>query len=582
MAHTNTKIYVDQSTDPDTGISIADIQTVLGSGRNDIGGLITYGNINENSVRKPVRSSGLASVAGTEALLAAANYGWEIVQKAAGGGTASFLNTLDNCYNNDIPFWKYNKPRGLNGGGQGVHEWYRFLDFNGYRHDAVPFGTPIFFNRLGASTIGNLEGESQSVVLPVGTDRAPSSTQWSGVSSNFYMNNAYNIQIVVSCIDPQSFSGYYPYVDGTFDYAVYDSNDRVVAAGYDTFSNSNYGQEFPTVYINFSGILPADDGYQGPFYIRYNIIAENQSYYMDGQNKVYFPVTLKIATPFAKGISQDYRGTEGIYIRTTPADQWDIYAKTAVFGESGWEPLCIVSVSDGTTRETAIVNPVAYNGYVLWSQLGITVRPRPYASDDDIIVYIVYGNWHQIFDDVHQIWYGPITDANPYRLLAGPQCVNKLGIIPTPPQPMSVYSDDFQGLYINGSNTYEGNYYDINANGITPRWSNLQASVNSLRIKWDIGVENCPIELPMEVHFLVLDGSSYDEMEFIANYTVPSGNSTVHIDIDTGNMQYNPDFEATSVKMWFTLAGETYYIRFYPQNLMQTDPGEYYFVKPGT
>lgn len=53
MAHSNGRIYVDTSVTPHIGVSIADIQAVLGLSKNDIGGLITTGNINKWAKYKP-------------------------------------------------------------------------------------------------------------------------------------------------------------------------------------------------------------------------------------------------------------------------------------------------------------------------------------------------------------------------------------------------------------------------------------------------------------------------------------------------------------------------------------------------
>lgn len=55
MSHTSVKIYISSP----YGVSIGDIQAVLGSSRNDIGGLITTGRINKWAKWKPVRSTAL-------------------------------------------------------------------------------------------------------------------------------------------------------------------------------------------------------------------------------------------------------------------------------------------------------------------------------------------------------------------------------------------------------------------------------------------------------------------------------------------------------------------------------------------
>lgn len=55
---------------------------------------------------------------------------------ALSGSDTSLKTVMDN----GAIGWEYEAPRGLNGGGSGVHEYYRVLDFDGYNHNAVsPF-----------------------------------------------------------------------------------------------------------------------------------------------------------------------------------------------------------------------------------------------------------------------------------------------------------------------------------------------------------------------------------------------------------------------------------------------------------
>lgn len=135
MAHTTNRIYIDTSVTPNVGVSIGDIQAVIGSSRNDIGGLIVNGNINKWAKYKPYRSSVLAT---TDAQRRAAFFGLSIsVFNAL--GTPSNQNTFLGKLVNDELMWTYLRPRGLS-----YNEWFRFLDFDGYYKDAVcPVGDPV-------------------------------------------------------------------------------------------------------------------------------------------------------------------------------------------------------------------------------------------------------------------------------------------------------------------------------------------------------------------------------------------------------------------------------------------------------
>lgn len=53
MAHSNVRIYIDTSVTPPIGVSIADIQAMVGLAKNDIGALILYGFINIWAKYKP-------------------------------------------------------------------------------------------------------------------------------------------------------------------------------------------------------------------------------------------------------------------------------------------------------------------------------------------------------------------------------------------------------------------------------------------------------------------------------------------------------------------------------------------------
>ena len=154
MAHDNNgRIYIDTSVTPNVGISIGDIQTVLGSSKNDIGGLIVNGAINKWSKAKPLRDS---------------NPGFNIAYAGhENGGTvhgfAALVNPTDGIIiDGDITavvekydspavhasLWEYLKPRGI-----ASSEWFRFLDFNGYNHNAL---CPVrSFSGQGSYAVGD-------------------------------------------------------------------------------------------------------------------------------------------------------------------------------------------------------------------------------------------------------------------------------------------------------------------------------------------------------------------------------------------------------------------------------------------
>ena len=156
MAHDNNgRIYIDTSGTTPVGISIADIQTVLGSSKNDIGALITAvdGNgrsiVNPHSKIKPVSINSPATP--TDAQRKAINYG--ITAPVASSHPADTKNTA----------WSYTRPVGQ------PTDWFRFMDFNEYRHNATspivgrgdatisqsggPVSLASFVNSVGSMTL---------------------------------------------------------------------------------------------------------------------------------------------------------------------------------------------------------------------------------------------------------------------------------------------------------------------------------------------------------------------------------------------------------------------------------------------
>jgi len=138
MSHTSRKIYRD--TQNGEGVSIGDIQAVLGSPRNDIGGLITYGDIKKWAKYKPYRSVNFET---TDASRRNAFYGLSITEYESLGTPSTSGTFLYKLVNGQLD-WEYLRPRGKGGGQGGANEWFRFLDFDGYINDAVcPVGDPV-------------------------------------------------------------------------------------------------------------------------------------------------------------------------------------------------------------------------------------------------------------------------------------------------------------------------------------------------------------------------------------------------------------------------------------------------------
>lgn len=208
MSHTNTRIYIDTTTDPPTGVTTADIAAVLGRSTLDLGQLcgdVRWDDAENDWVRvnatnpwakyKSVRDPTITMIARTTI----STYG---LGPATGTGTA--LTTLPNTktvqgilnfYSDNAtlgpgPYnrangWRYLAPRGKGKGEGGANEWFRIYDwlrvwFNpqtqrveldtsvpGYDHEASnPFGQ--FVAVTPVSNNGGVLGISQRRTLPVG------------------------------------------------------------------------------------------------------------------------------------------------------------------------------------------------------------------------------------------------------------------------------------------------------------------------------------------------------------------------------------------------------------------------------
>lgn len=138
MPHANGRIYIDTSTNPDQGVSFADVQQTLGAGSRDLGTLCQSPKINMLSRRKPTPYTGFDSGAEQAAYIdSGANYDFY-----AGGIYKPTTIVMDSIYpsnnvgtiqlvsQNLFPFtskWTYQHPS--------FPAKYRLLDFNEYLHN---------------------------------------------------------------------------------------------------------------------------------------------------------------------------------------------------------------------------------------------------------------------------------------------------------------------------------------------------------------------------------------------------------------------------------------------------------------
>lgn len=152
MAHdsSNNTIYINTQTTPHQGVCIADLQAVLRSDRNDIGGIITTADINKWPKFKPVRSSLLKVM--TLADMQDVYFGLDVPIYGSGYITNifDFLDAFSSAY-------AYLKPRGAD---RSPKEWFRFRDFDGYNRNAQPFVNesgctfPHMYEYGGAGSVG--------------------------------------------------------------------------------------------------------------------------------------------------------------------------------------------------------------------------------------------------------------------------------------------------------------------------------------------------------------------------------------------------------------------------------------------
>ena len=578
MSNANGKIYRDTSVDPPFGINPwTDVSYVLGRATGDWGQLCgdvdkdgrDVDKVNTNSVHKPVRSE---LQGGTEQQVKVpAKYGFRIDTKEAGANTLSFVQMLRSQGAN-YAHWGWDKPRGYN---RNPQEFYRIDDFDGYNHNQLPYRTPAFLTRLTASQISINGGQPLEVEIP------QSSTITKILTSNtFVLNDAYDVTVLVTIKDPdpESAASYMEwYLDGELQINLLDANDRVVDWDYQTGFGIKTGNIPQTISLHFEGWHSLKE-YTGPFRIQYRLHMENNTYYSDGANDVYIPVTLKIDTVYAATLTRSRTGQDGVVVRPGGMEaEWrdnGFRARSAVFGVNGHWPIAIIEVTDGSTTQRKICL-VPNSGFIPFRRIGITVQPREETSAKDIIVYLLYGDYSKIFTDIeHQVDYGDLSLADAQVLSCAPNCYNELGIIPLDPPAFVFYQEDCQGARFD---YHDGTYQQ----GMTPSaggFTNNEKLVERIRMQWDIGADNVPVTMAIDMHLDIYN--SDDELIESDVQTLIATPATwwygaAHFDIDMSQQSLSP-YEIYG-KLWADVGGDIYYIKFYPQAVSQSDPGLYCF-----
>jgi hypothetical protein len=571
LANANGKIFIDRSVDPPIGIDPwADVAYVTGRSTGDYGQLC--GDVDENgadvnkvnvhSVHKPVRS---ALLGGTEQeVKVPAKYGFRVDTKPAGSGTLSFIQQMRSQGAN-YAHWGWYKPRGE---GRSPKEHYRIVDFEGYRHGQLPYRTPAFLTRLASSPISINGGQPLSVEVA----RRSTSTEVL-TSTSFVLNDAYDVTVLVTIEDPnpESAASYMNWdVDGDFQISLIDSRGRVVDSDYQTGFGIRTGNLPQVISLHFEG-WHSLEGYEGPFRIQYRLHMANDTYYNDGSNDVYIPVTLKIDTVYAATLTMSKTGQDGVVVRPAGMEaEWrenGYRAREAVFGANASWPIVVVEVCDGSTTQRKICL-VPNSGFIPFQRIGITIRPRQAADAKDVIVYLFYGNYSRIFPDFQrQVDYGDLSLADAQVLTCAPNCYNELGIIPQDPEPFMFYQEDCQGARFDYNNGTYQEHLDPQANGFTSR-ENL---VSRFRLAWDFSADNIPVAMEIVFH---LDIYNIDEELLQSDEKAVQVSAVSHwygsvlFDVDLRTESLAP-FEMYA-RMWADVGGDIYYIRFYPQAVSTT------------
>lgn len=576
MAHANGKIYVDHSVDPPIGIDpIGDVGAVLQRSTGDWGQLCgdvdkdgnDVNKVNIHSVHKPVRS---ALVGGTEQeIKVPAKYGFQIDTKAAGSGTLSFIQALRN-QGASYAHWRWNKPRGE---GRSPKEHYRIDDFDGYRHGQLPYRTPAFLTRLAASAITINGGQPLSVEI------ARRSTKTEVLTSTpFALNDAYDVTVLVTIEDPnpESAASYINWdVDGDFQINLIDSRGRTVDSDYQTGFGIKTGNLPQTISLHFEG-WHSLEGYEGPFRIQYRLHMANDTYFYNGSSDEYVPVTLKIDTVYAATLTMSKTGQDGVVVRPGGMEaEWrenGYRAREAVFGANASWPIAVVEVYNGSVTQRKICM-VPSSGFIPFERIGISIRPRQATDAKDIIVYLLYGNYNQIFPNVqNQVDYGDLSLADACVLTCAPNCYNELGIIPEDPAPLLFYQEDCQGARFDYTGGAYQEHLDPQANGFT----NRELLLDRLRLAWDFSADSVPAAMDIIFHLGIYNTDEELLESDVQTVAVPATSrwyGSVLFDIDLTRQSMAP-YELYA-RMWADVGGDIYYINFYPQAVAVTPTALY-------
>lgn len=137
MPNSNGRIYVDTTVTPNLGVSVADVQTVLGETSGDVGTLCQSENINPWAKCKPITAANIIRPLDYEHAEQVYNYhcGLSVVYSASNfndflSKVRSSLTNNDYKYQNEYVAVKYDRPTG------NFASPFRLSDFNGYRHNA--------------------------------------------------------------------------------------------------------------------------------------------------------------------------------------------------------------------------------------------------------------------------------------------------------------------------------------------------------------------------------------------------------------------------------------------------------------
>ena len=577
MAHANGKIYRDASTNPPYGIDArGDVAVVVQRSTGDWGQLCgdvdkngaDVNKVNIHSVHKPVRSDLLG---GTEQeVKVPAKYGFAIDAKSTGSGsTLSFIQQL-RSQGASYAHWRWNKPRGQ---GRSPKEHYRIDDFDGYRHGQLPYRTPAFLTRLSASQISINGGQPLSVEIARRSTKTETLT-----STPFVLNDAYDVTVLVTIEDPnpESAASYINwYVDGDFQINLIDSRGRVVDSDYQTGFGIQTGNLPQTISLHFEG-WHSLEGYEGPFRIQYRLHMENDTYYNNGSSDVYVPVTLKIDTVYAATLTMSKTGQDGVVVRPGGMEaEWrenGYRARETVFGANASWPIAVVEVYNGSTTQRKICL-VPSSGFISFQRIGITIQPRQATNAKDLIVYLLYGNYNQIFPDMQrQVDYGDLSLADSYVLTCAPNCYNELGILPDDPEPFMFYQEDCQGARFD----YRGGTYQANlepqANGFTGN----DLLLDRLRLAWDFSADNVPVATDIVFHLDIYNEDEELLRSDVQTVAVPATShwyGSILFDINLVTESLAP-FEMCA-RMWADVGGDIYYVNFYPQAVAVTPPALY-------